>query len=89
MQWLLGTRVAVKPVVPPPESPVAVPELPPVQKPVMPLGDAIIKPAGSVSVKATPVSVAIVLGLLTSKVSTEVPLSGMLVGLNDLVTTGG
>jgi hypothetical protein len=46
-------------------------------------------PAGRISVTATPVSATVELGLSIVNVRVEVPPSGMLVGLNALLITGG
>lgn len=54
-----------------------------------PLGVATTKPAGKLSVKATPVSAVVPFGLLIVNVSEVVPLSGMLAAPNALLMVGG
>ena len=56
--------------------------------PVCPFGVEITRPAGSVSLKATPVS-AVAFGLLMVKVRAVVPFSGMLAAPKTLVMLGG
>ena len=51
--------------------------------------DASFRPAGKLSVNATPLSALAVFGLVTVKLSVLLPLSGMLLGLNDLLMVGG
>lgn len=63
--------------------------VPPPQVPVRPLGVEITKPAGSVSLKPTPVSATVVLLFWMVNVSEVDPLSGMLAAPNDLMITGG
>jgi len=59
------------------------------QEPVRPLGVEITRPAGSVSVKPTPVKVVEVFGLLMVKLRLVDPLSGMLAAPKTLLITGG
>jgi hypothetical protein len=60
------------------------------QEPVSPLlGVATTRPVGKVSLKATPLSDAVALGLVTAKLRLVAPLSGMLSAPNDLVMVGG
>src|SRR3954453_17982564 len=54
-----------------------------------PVGVATTRPAGRLSVKATPVSAMVVFGLLMSNVSEVVPFSGMLAAPKPLVIDGG
>src|SRR5262249_45538374 len=63
--------------------------VPPPQVPVRPFGVEIIKPAGKVSLKATPVSVVVVFGLVRVKLSDVVPFNGMLAAPNALAIVGG
>lgn len=63
--------------------------VPPPQLPVRPLGVEIIKPAGRVSLKATPLSVVLVLGLLIVKLRLVEPFCGMLAAPNAFVIVGG
>src|SRR6478609_5963882 len=63
--------------------------VPPPQEPVRPLGVEITRPAGSVSLKPTPVSVVPVLLFWMVKVSEVEPFSGMLAAPNALMITGG
>src|SRR5437879_261539 len=72
-------------IVPDPATAVAVPP----QVEVKPLGVAITIPAGSVSVKATPVNAANEFGLLTVRLSDEVPPGTILFGVKVLLITGG
>src|SRR5215831_14003911 len=51
--------------------------------------DATTSPAGRLSVKANPLSVTLLFGLLMLMVSKVVPFSGIFVGANVLVTLGG
>ncbi len=81
--------VLSKEVVEPPLLPLATPALPPVHKPLMLFGLAMRRPSGSVSVKATPVSVVVVLGLFTVKVRVVVPPTGIVAARNVFVATGG
>jgi hypothetical protein len=62
--------------------------VPPPQEPVRPLGVEITRPAGSVSLKPTPVNVAVVLGLVTVKLKLVEPFSGMLAAPNAFVRVG-
>src|SRR5689334_7425022 len=57
----------------------------------MPAGFATFKvdPGGKLSEKLTPVRSTDAFGLVIVKLSTEVPLTGIEVGLNDFVTVGG
>jgi hypothetical protein len=48
-----------------------------------------VRPVGKVSLKPTPVSAAVVFGLVMVKVSEVVPFSGMVDGLNELLMVGG
>jgi len=59
------------------------------QLPVRPFGVEITRPAGNVSVKATPVNVVEALGLLIVKLSEVDPFSGMLAALKDFTIVGG
>jgi hypothetical protein len=59
------------------------------QVPVSPFGVEITKPAGSVSLKPTPVSAVVVFGLVIVKVSEVEPFSGMLAAPNALAIVGG
>ena len=59
------------------------------QEPVRPFGVEITKPAGSVSLKATPVSATVALGLVMVKLSEVEPFSGMLRAPNVLLIFGG
>src|SRR5262249_14388224 len=64
--------------------------VPPPQLPLSPFGVPTTSPAGSVSVKPTPVSASGgVLGFWIMKVRLVEPLSGMLAAPNDLVIEGG
>ena len=56
--------------------------------PVRPLGVEITRPAGSVSLNATPVSATVVLELVMVKLSEVEPFSGMLAAPNALIMTG-
>src|SRR5262249_58027864 len=58
------------------------------QVPMRPLGVATTSPAGSVSVKATPVRLVLGLGLVMVNDSDVVPLSGMLAAPKALVMVG-
>lgn len=63
---------------------------PPPQLPARPLGVATARPAGSVSVKAMPVSaIALAAGLTMLKVNVVEPPGGMEAGANDLAMGGG
>jgi hypothetical protein len=57
--------------------------------PVRPFGVEITRPAGSVSLKATPVSATVVLGLVMVKLSEVDPFSGMLAAPKAFVMVGG
>src|SRR6476619_5749301 len=59
------------------------------QTPVRPLGVEMIKPAGSVSLKPTPVSATVVLGLVMVKLSEVEPFSGMLTAPKAFAMVGG
>src|SRR6185312_13871569 len=59
------------------------------QEPVSPLGVEMTRPAGRVSVKATPDSAAVTFGLLMVKLRDVEPFSGMLAAPNALSMTGG
>src|SRR5262249_25180274 len=63
--------------------------VPPPQEPLKPLGVATTRPAGSVSLKATPVSVVVVLLFWMVKFSEVDPFSGMLPAPKALMITGG
>src|SRR5579864_3134068 len=63
--------------------------VPPPQEPVRPLGVEITRPAGSVSLKPTPVSATVVLLFWMVKVREVDPFSGMLAAPNALIMTGG
>jgi len=63
--------------------------VPPPQVPVKPLGVEITRPAGSVSVKPTPVSDVVVLLFWMVKLKLVEPFSGMLAAPNALIMTGG
>ena len=84
-----GDAVSVPPdklTLPLPATAVMVP-LP--QDPVSPLGVATTKPAGRLSVKATPLSATLVFGFAMVKLSEVEPFSGMLAAPKDLVIVGG
>ena len=51
--------------------------------------DASFRPAGKLSVNATPLSALAVFGLVTVKLSVLLPFRGTLLGLNDLLMVGG
>src|SRR5438876_467062 len=87
LQELLAARVAPVRLTEP--EPAAAVIVPPPQEPVRPLGVATTKPAGRVSVNATPVRARVVLGLLMVKVSEVVALSTMLAAPNALLIVGG
>ena len=59
------------------------------QEPVRPFGVEMTNPAGSVSLKATPLSAVVVLLFWMVKVSEVEPFSGMLAAPNALMITGG
>lgn len=59
------------------------------QDPVRPLGVEMTRPAGSVSLNATPVSATVVLGSVMVKLSEVEPFSGMLAAPNALTIVGG
>src|SRR6185437_15253138 len=59
------------------------------QVPVRPLGVEITKPAGSVSLKATPVSATVVLGFVMVKLSEVEPFNGMLAAPKAFAMVGG
>ena len=59
------------------------------QEPVRPLGVEITRPAGNVSLKATPVSATVALGFVMVKLSEVEPFSGMLAAPNALAMVGG
>ena len=64
--------------------------VPPPQVPVRPFGVATTRPAGRVSVNATPVSEIVGVRIVDGKASARcVPFSGMLAAPNDLVIVGG
>jgi hypothetical protein len=63
--------------------------VPPPQVPVWPLGVEMTRPAGSVSLNPTPVSVVVVLALWIVKLREVEPFSGMLAAPNVLLITGG
>ena len=63
--------------------------VPPPQEPVRPFGVETTRPAGSVSLKPTPVSVVVVLLFWMVKVKLVEPFSGMLAAPNALMMTGG
>src|SRR5712671_885880 len=64
--------------------------VPPPQLPVRPFGVATTKPAGSVSVNATPVSgMVLAAGFVMVKLKLVEPLSGMVAAPNTLVIVGG
>jgi hypothetical protein len=63
--------------------------VPPPQLPVSPFGVETTRPAGSVSVKPTPVNAVDALGLTIVKLSDVDPLSGMLAAPNDFTIVGG
>src|SRR5712691_6337867 len=63
--------------------------VPPPQVPLKPLGVLMTRPAGSVSLKPTPVSVVPVFGLLIVKLSEAVPVTAILGAPNDLLMVGG
>jgi len=62
--------------------------VPPPQEPVRPFGVETTRPAGSVSLKATPVNAVVLFGLLTVKLKLVEPFSGMLAAPNVLVRVG-
>lgn len=70
------------------DEPAAAVMVPPPHEPVRPLGVETTRPAGNVSVKATPVSELPVFGLLIVKLNALVPFNGTALGLNDLVMAG-
>ena len=59
------------------------------QEPVRPLGVEMIRPAGSVSLKPTPVSATVAFGFVIVKLSEVVPFSGMLAAPNPFAILGG
>src|SRR6185503_11817355 len=59
------------------------------QVPVRPFGVEMIRPAGSVSVNATPLSATVVLGLVMVKLNEVEPFSGMLAAPNALAMVAG
>ena len=63
--------------------------VPPPHEPVRPFGVEITRPAGSVSLKPTPVSAVVVLLFWMVKVRLVEPFSGMLAAPNALMITGG
>src|SRR5215468_6995608 len=64
--------------------------VPPLQLPTAPLGVATTRPAGSVSVNATPVSATVLpAGLVMVKVRVDAELGTTTVGLNALAIAGG
>ena len=63
--------------------------VPPPQVPLRPLGVATTKPAGSVSLKPTPLREAPAFGLVMVKLREVAPFSGMLPAPKDLVMVGG
>lgn len=62
--------------------------VPPPQAPVRPFGVEITRPAGSASVKPTPVNPVVALGFWMVKLSVVVPFSGMLAAPNALAILG-
>jgi hypothetical protein len=63
--------------------------VPPPQDPVRPFGVETTRPAGKLSVNATPVNDWLAFGLLIVKLSEVLPPTGMLAAPNDLVMAGG
>jgi len=63
--------------------------VPPPQEPTRLFGVAIIKPAGSVSVKATPVSETVAFGFVILKLNVVFPDNGMTASAKDFTITGG
>jgi hypothetical protein len=63
--------------------------VPPPHDPVCPLGVVITRPAGSVSVNATPERSCVVFGLLIVKLNDVEPFSGILAAPNALLIVGG
>ncbi len=63
--------------------------VPPPHEPVSPFGVATTRPAGSVSVKPTPVSAVPAFGLVSVKVSVVVPFTTMLAAPKALAIVGG
>src|SRR5262249_42406630 len=59
------------------------------QDPVSPFGVEITRPAGSVSLKATPVSATVRFGLVMVKLSEVDPFSGIVAAPNALAIVGG
>jgi len=59
------------------------------QVPVRPFGVEITRPAGSVSLKATPLNATVVLGFVIVKLSEVEPFSGMLAAPNAFAIVGG
>jgi hypothetical protein len=62
--------------------------VPPPQEPVRPFGVEMTSPAGSVSLKPTPVNAVVVLGFVTVKLKLVVPFNGMLAAPNAFVRVG-
>jgi hypothetical protein len=86
VQLVFGFRVALNPIVEPPLLTTTTAVDAPLQVPVTPDGFAMTRPAGSVSVNATPVSVVVALGLDTVKVTAVVPVARIAGGANAFVT---
>jgi hypothetical protein len=63
--------------------------VPPPQEPVRPFGVETTRPAGRVSVNATPVSEVVVFGLSMVKLSEVLPFTGMEAAPNTFVIVGG
>src|SRR5512140_3150095 len=63
--------------------------VPPPQLPVSPFGDATARPAGSVSVKPTPVNAVEAFGLVSVKLREVDPFRGMLAAPKDFPIVGG
>src|SRR5262249_52080244 len=63
--------------------------VPPPQEPVRPFGVETTRPAGRLSVKATPFSVTLVFGFVMVKLSEVLPFSGILAAPNTLAMLGG
>src|SRR5205814_10602755 len=87
LQELLAARVAPVRLTEP--EPAAAVIVPPPQEPVRPLGVATTKPAGSVSVNATPVRAVPVLGLVIVNVRLVVTFTLMLAAAKGVVIVGG
>jgi hypothetical protein len=63
--------------------------VPPPHDPVSPFGVATVKPLGSVSVKAVPLSAVAAFAFEIVKLKLDVPPTGMVDGVNDLAIDGG